>query len=870
MFKFFLAVVVTFAMTIVLNHECTYAQSSVLWTQTYSGADGDYGRSIQQTSDGGFIIAGHMNSYDLNGIGGSDIFLIRTDSDGDTLWSRIYGGSGWDGAYSVQQTSDSGFVVVGFTTSFGAGGKDLYLIKTDTLGDTIWTRTYGGTDWDEGYSVRQTYDDGYIIAGWTDSYGAVGANAWLFRTDSNGDSVWAYTFGTNQGDWGRSVEETADSGFIMVGSTYGHGGQSQVQVVRTDSLGNTIWEKWHGGSAQEHGGTVQLAPDGGFVISGWTLSYGAGGKDLYLMKLDSSGDTVWTKAYGGAQDDGSDGFCSLKALSDSGFIVTGWTKSFGAGGTDVWVMEVDSSGDSVWSQTYGGTSNDEGWSVALDTSDNGYVIAGFSSSNGISTDDIYLIKTESDGDTLWTQTYSGADGDYGRSIQQTSDGGFIIAGHMNSYDLNGIGGSDIFLIRTDSDGDTLWSRIYGGSGWDGAYSVQQTSDSGFVVVGFTTSFGAGGKDLYLIKTDTLGDTIWTRTYGGTDWDEGYSVRQTYDDGYIIAGWTDSYGAVGANAWLFRTDSNGDSVWAYTFGTNQGDWGRSVEETADSGFIMVGSTYGHGGQSQVQVVRTDSLGNTIWEKWHGGSAQEHGGTVQLAPDGGFVISGWTLSYGAGGKDLYLMKLDSSGDTVWTKAYGGAQDDGSDGFCSLKALSDSGFIVTGWTKSFGAGGTDVWVLRTDKSGDTLWTITYGGVEDDEGWSIAVDETDDGFILAGWTKSFGSTNDIYLIKLDTDPVDAEEDFDLLLPGEFTLYQNYPNPFNPITTIEFYLDRLSDVELHILNVLGQKVRTIDLGRLGYGTHSTSWDGRDNTGQRLSSGIYFYRIKAGTSFETKKMIMLN
>jgi hypothetical protein len=435
--------------------------------------------------------------------------------------------------------------------------------------------------------------------------------------------------------------------------------------------------------------------------------------------------------------------------------------------------------------------------------------------------------------------------------------------------LNGIGGADICLMRTDADGDTLWNRQYGGLGSDGAYSVQQTSDTGFVVVGFTTSFGAGDKDLYLIKTDSLGDTIWTRTYGGTDWDEGYSVRQTYDDGYIIAGWTDSYGAVGANSWLFRTDSNGDSVWAYTFGTDQGDWGRSVEETADSGFIMVGNTYGHGGQSQIQAVRTDSLGNVIWEKWHGGSLEEHGGTVQLTPDGGFIISGWTLSYGAGGKDLYLMKLDSSGDTVWTRVYGGAQDDGSDGFSALKRMSDGGFIVAGWTKSFGAGGSDVWILRTDALGDTLWTMTVGGTDNDEGWSIDVDNSDAGYIVTGWTESFGSAPGIYLIKLGNDPVDADEDIGGLVPGEFALHQNRPNPFNSATEIRFSLPKASAVKLEILNILGQKVITLIDDDLKPGHHTVLWNGRDFNDQTVATGIYFYRLRAGDLHDSKKMLLL-
>ena len=180
-----------------------------------------------------------------------------------------------------------------------------------------------------------------------------------------------------------------------------------------------------------------------------------------------------------------------------------------------------------WERNYGGADGDLGYSVQQ-TSDGGYVVAGYTVSFGDSIQ-VYLIKTNATGDTLWTRTYGGTSDDYGYSVQQTMDTGYVIAGKTNSF------GNfyQVYLIKTNSFGDTLWTRTYGGAGYDDGRSVQQTSDGGYIVAGWTNSFGDGNQ-VYLIKTNAQGDTLWTKAYGGTDGDLGYSVQQTSDGGYIVA------------------------------------------------------------------------------------------------------------------------------------------------------------------------------------------------------------------------------------------------------------------------------------------------------------------------------------------------
>jgi len=265
----------------------------------------------------------------------------------------------------------------------------------------------------------------------------------------------------------------------------------------------------------------------------------------------------------------------------------------------VYLVKTNSAGDTLWTRTYGGWDYDLGRSLQQ-TSDGGYIIAGATKSFGAGSYDVYLLKTDSCGDTIWTRTYGGSDRDYGRSLQQTSDGGYIIAAVTMSF---GAGGNDFYLLKTDSSGDTLWTRTYGGREWDYANSVQQTCDGGYIIAGWTISFGVGSADVYLLKTDSSGDTLWTRTYGGSYWDEAYSVQQTSDGGYIIAGETESFGAGGGDVYLLKTDSSGATKWTQTYGGSHYDWGSSVQQTSDGGYIVAGSTWSFGaGADDVYLLR----------------------------------------------------------------------------------------------------------------------------------------------------------------------------------------------------------------------------------------------------------------------------
>ena len=364
----------------------------------------------------------------------------------------------------------------------------------------------------------------------------------------DGQSVVTFekTFGGTAADIGMSVVQTADGGYVVAGTTrLIDAREFEVYLIKADTAGDTLWTSTFGGLGAQDGNSVIQTNDGGYLVVGFT-----GVSNVYLIKTDAAGDTLWTRSYGGTEIDGG---ISVVQASDGGYVIAGHTESFGSGEADVYLIKTDAAGDTLWTRTFGGPGQDRGTSV-IQTDDGGYVVAGLTWSFGAGGSDVYLIKTDATGDILWSRTYGGAASDYGYSVVQTDDGGYVVAGFTSSY---GAGSVDVYLIKTDASGDTLWTRTFGGTGWDYGYSVVQTNDGGYVVAGETTSFGAGGADVYLVKTDASGGTLWTRTFGGTGWDRGTSVAQTNDGGYVVTGYIASPVAGDPDVCLIKLDADGN-------------------------------------------------------------------------------------------------------------------------------------------------------------------------------------------------------------------------------------------------------------------------------------------------------------------------
>ena len=279
---------------------------------------------------------------------------------------------------------------------------------------------------------------------------------------------------------------------------------------------------------------------------------------------------------------------AMVQTSDGGYAITGYTSSFGSGSSDVWLVKTDANGAEEWNQTYGEIEMEIGYSI-VETNDSGYAIAGIKWTPNMF--DVWLIKTDSAGTMQWNQTYGGTKDDYGRSVVQTSDGGYAIAGDTES---SGAGRSDVWLIKTDSGGAMQWNQIYGGRDYDLGYSLVQTGDGDYVIAGKTWSFGSGGPDAWVIKTDSGGAMRWNQTYGGTNREELYSVIETDDGGYALGGMTGSFGEGFSDVWVIKTDSAGTVEWNRTYGGTGNEFGYSLVQVSDEVYAIAGYTDSSGG------------------------------------------------------------------------------------------------------------------------------------------------------------------------------------------------------------------------------------------------------------------------------------
>jgi hypothetical protein len=347
-------------------------------------------------------------------------------------WENTYGVNA--GGISVQQTTDGGYIICGGIEV--NGNLDVYLLKTDGNGIEQWTKTYGDTSQEIGYSVQQTTDGGYIICGYTDSHPDSSGNPmrdmYVIKTDGSGNSQWIKTFGGNEFDGGRKVQQTNDGGYILCGNTNSYGNGNGPILVKID--GNGV-EQWHQTFGVGNIISMHQTTDGGYILSGQTgvvpINY------VYLIKTDSNGILQWTR--------------------------------------DLGVGEAEARGNSV-----------------QQTSDGGYIITGFGGEHG------YLIKTDGIGNPQWINTPSDIKG---YSVQQTIDGGYIMTGRIKiNVD------DDVYLLKTDGNGQEEWSKTFGGINYDVGHSVQQTTDGGYIIAGATASFASG---VYLIKTDGSGNITST-------------------------------------------------------------------------------------------------------------------------------------------------------------------------------------------------------------------------------------------------------------------------------------------------------------------------------------------------------------------------
>ncbi|MFC1799572.1 FlgD immunoglobulin-like domain containing protein [Candidatus Eisenbacteria bacterium] len=666
----------------------------------------------------------------------------------DTLWTGIYGGRKADTGNAVEVTTDGGYIVAGWTMSFGRGWRDVYLVKVDAHGDTLWTRAYGDTLDDSGYSVRQTSDGGYIVAGETwemSPYGEEEPQIYLIRTDANGDTLWTRTYGEAGYDYGRSV---------------------------------------------------QITDDGGFIVAG------ASGGDALLMKTDAEGNVAWSRSYGSPGPFSHENGESVVQTSDGGYAMTGETWSFSA-----------------------------------------------------TRPDVFLTKTDSDGDTLWTRMYGTGGTDYGRSVLETDDHGFVVAGNT---------GGDILILKTDSSGALEWMKGYGGTDFDKGYEIEKTSDGGYIAVGNTSSFGSGQEDVYVVRVNSVGDTLWTRAYGGTGPDEGRSIRELADGGYIVAGYSLWRGWRIRDVYLLRLVFSDPRI------------------------------------SEVADVALDQ-GRQVRLSWHRSALDKPGSESPVA---GYSIWRRIAPLGPGqpdssdqvdsGRELYPPGTWDYIETVPARC----EDIYN---CVVPTLCDSTAYGMCWSAFFVSAMTADPSVYFDSKPDSGYSVDNLAPLPPENlrflsptelaWAESQESDFDYFSVYGSSHEVFDNSASLVAKTSsivcdvTDAISAyyhvtSTDFagnegeastipDAAGVSTYALLQNRPNPFGAKTAIRFHLPQQTHVTLSVFSVEGCLVKTLAQNTFPGGRHTVEWAGDDNTGESLSSGIYFIRMDAGDFRQTRKMMIL-
>jgi len=463
------------------------------------------------------------------------------------------------------------------------------------------------------------------------------------------------------------------------------------------------------------------------------------------------------------------------------------------------------------------------------------------------------VNAEASSAKFW-RAYGGPDDDIGFCAQQTADGGYIATGFYGVLTDSGFG----WLIKTDEQGDTVWTRKLGG-----AWSLQ-TADSGFIALGGADSSDSGPGGVCLVKTDDRGDLLWRQVYAGSDNGENM-VEQTADGGYVMTGLASYYGPNGGDVHIIKTDSVGDTLWTRTYGGPGLDVGLSIQQTSDHGYIIAALTMSFGaGNQKIWVIKTDSLGDTLWTRLFGGDSTSGSGWAQQTTDGGYFVAGWTCLY-APTPQTYLIKTDSAGDTLWTRTIGGRSyfTEGRAG----RQVNDGGYIIVGGCQDTITGNIDVYLAKTDANGDTLWTRTFGGPGYDDGSSVR-QTADGGYIVCGQTSSFGAGgSDFYLIKTDENGNLAVAEPKSSPPRKRALsLTGEPNPFRSSTLLHLTAGPLdnSATRLRIYDAQGRLVRTLAMSQ----AEQIMWDGRNDAGQPLPLGTYLVRCDASGEYATARLVL--
>ncbi len=469
---------------------------------------------------------------------------INAESD---LWAKAYGGYFSNIPCSIQQTADGGYIVGGFSWILTIDGYcDMWILKLFSNGEIEWQKVYGIDEWDVAKSIRQTTDGGYIVGGIARAFGG----AWIIKLFPDGEIEWQKAYGGVYGDYAHSVQQTTDGGYLVAGPSYSYGsGSSDMWILKLSPDGEIEWQKTYGGLEREWAYSIHQITDGGYIVAGTTESFGAGSEDIWILKLFPDGEIEWQKTYGGEDDDGwGDAGSSVLQTMDGGYIVAGNIKSSDTGSRDFWVLKLFPDGGIEWQKTYGGDFDKYLWSPVQQTAEGGYVLSGYATSVSYGGTDALVLKLFPDGEIEWQKVY-GIGGEEARSIQQTANGGYIVAGTTEHF---GQGHKNYLVLKLSPEGE----NEFVGLDTDLNVIVSETSISPLITSVVPADSDSSPQDTDVTPRETSASavpilsqytlTIAASSGGTTDPSPGsyvhdlaseVAIEALPSDGYEFSGWS---------------------------------------------------------------------------------------------------------------------------------------------------------------------------------------------------------------------------------------------------------------------------------------------------------------------------------------------
>ncbi|WP_158267548.1 GEVED domain-containing protein [Adhaeribacter arboris] len=856
------------------------ANGNKIWDKTFSSNGNDYLKALTITKDGGYLLGGYSDSSTKSGDksedgkGGQDYWIVKLDANGNKVWDKTIGGEENDRLESVQQISDGGYILGGSSYSGVSGDKsednkgkpwytDYWLVKLSVDGTIVWERTIGGWGSDILSLVQQTSDKGYILGGYSNTFSweETDYNFWVVKLDDKGTKIWDQKYGGTGQDYLCDIETTPDGGYLLGGQSDSgiEEGKSEASkgdydywVIKINRDGTKLWDKTIGGDGPDYFQDFITTADGGFLLGGQSSSNEGGDKseasnsnyDYWIVKITGDGVNIWDKTYGG---NGEDYLRAVIATPDRGYLLGGYSTSgisgdkseAKRGGADYWLVKAknldtpynpycepavvygcsefiyinnfsfnnlvnNSSGCNGKTKSYinyspmgsfttvlnrgqtynisleGDGSNAQSYGVWIDyNNDNDFADTGEfvykspSAALGTFSGTITIPTNVTDGlhrmrvSTKYFNTFSGSEWCGSTDYGETEDYTITVAEPLVS--------------------STQWNLRYGGTGNEGFTAIIKTSDGGYLSGGYSPSSISGDKtqgsqgknDFWIVKTDANGNKLWDKTYGGSDHEYLNRIIQTQDGGYLLAGVSQS--GIGGDKtqsnrgdrdyWIVKISSTGVKQWDKRYGGSGYDELKKVLQLPTGEYILAGysnspaggdKSQGSQGGTDFWLIKVSRTGTKIWDKRYGGTLNEELGGIVQTSGGGFLLGGTSASgingekseVSRGGKDFWLISLDKNGTKLWDKTYGGS---GEDEAYSLGKSGSEYFISgqsdspAGFDKTRGSqGGKDFWFLKFTSTGEKIWDKRFGGILDEE-LRASVQTSDGGYLLAG--KSFSN---------------------------------------------------------------------------------------------------------------------